>query len=156
MHVPSKLDALDRRILASLAEDGRMTNVDLAQKVGISASQCSRRRSRLEEDNVIIGYRAEIGTGASQCVTAFANISVSGHSAADRGKLHRLLLQHPAVRSCHAVTGDADYIVRLEVADLNMLNSFIETLLDGGEKFLQVKSMIALATIKDGISPFSS
>ena len=107
----------------------------------------------MERDRVILGYRADISTGARQGMTAFANVSVSGHSAADRGKLHRLLLQHPAVTSCHAVTGDADYIVRLEMADLAMLNSFIETLLDSGEKFLQVKSMIALATIKDRPSP---
>ena len=154
MHDPVKLDALDRKILAALADDGRMTNADLAQKLGISASQCSRRRTRLEQDEVILRYRADISTGARQGIIAFASISVSGHSAADRGKLHRLLLQHPVVASCHSVTGDADYIVRLEVADLAMLNSFIETLLDSGEKFLQVKSMIALSTIKDRPSPF--
>lgn len=153
MDEPAALDEYDRKILSALRDEARLTNLDLAEKVHLSASQCSRRRTRLERSGVIRGYRADIDVamlGAG--VSAFITISLIGHSPDRRSRLHEFLIQAPTVLSCHTVTGTSDYLVRVATKDLPSLNTFVLALLDASGGPLQVNSMIVLESIKEALS----
>jgi DNA-binding Lrp family transcriptional regulator len=150
MHDPVKLDAFDHKILAELRHEGRLTNLELAERIGLSASQCSRRRSRLEEARVIRAYRAEIDPALmGRSVIAFVNVSIQRHSPTSRAKLQQFLIGHPAVMTCHAVTGEADYVLRVVTPELGDLNQFVLSLVDSDQEGLHVQSVVVLETIKE-------
>ncbi len=143
------MDGFDRKILAHLQTDGRLTNGELAERIGLSPSQCSRRRSRLEADGVIRGYHAEldplkIGIGVSSVIAI--NLSTQNVDQAD--KLHRLLMRLPEVQEVHALTGDMDYSIKVVARDLQELSEFINTTLLRQEAIQNVKTSIVLDTIK--------
>lgn len=115
----SDLDALDRNILSALQEDARLSNVDLAEKVGLSPSPCLRRVRRLEEDGYIRGYRAlldrrKLGLG----LTVYVDIKVEKRSVENAAGLQRMLEAIPEVVSAHMVSGDADFLAEVVVPDL--------------------------------------
>ena len=144
------LDAFDLRILSALQRDGALTNQDLSDEVLLSASQCSRRRSRLEKDGMILGYRAlldreKLGLG----VTVFMNVVLNNHSR-DNARFFRTLLQSvDAVREAHAMTGDMDYLVKLVVSDLSMLSHIVNEIFLPHESVQHVRTSIALETLKE-------
>ena len=144
------IDAADRKLLAALAQRGNLTNHQLAERIGLSESQCYRRRLRLEQAGAIQGYRAIVDAKAlGLFVGAYVHLSMVSQSTHQRKEFATHLKTHPNVVSCHAVTGDADYILRVRTADLTELNDFVLALLANGKDRLHVRSLVVLETIKD-------
>ncbi len=113
------IDAADRTILERLQTDGRITNTELAEHVGLSPSACLRRVRALEEANVIEGYAALINpTAVDRATTVWVEISVISQEESILDEFEAEVVQHPAVRTCHLMAGDFDYLVRVEVADV--------------------------------------
>ncbi len=112
------LDAVDLRIVAELQNDGRMTNVELARRVGISAPPCLRRVRRLEEERIIRGYHAEPNAAAlGWPITFFALIGLESQKETILCSFEQQLAQWPEVRECHMIRGGGDFLVRLIARD---------------------------------------
>ena len=150
MHETALLDEFDLKLLSVLQEDGRMSVQDLADRVRLSPSQCSRRRSRLEASGVIAGYHARLdpdrlGFG----VTAFVQVTLARHSP-DNAKLFRELVERTgAIQQAYAVTGDADYILRASLPDLRALSALVNDVLLPHGTVAHVRSLVALERLKD-------
>jgi Lrp/AsnC family transcriptional regulator, leucine-responsive regulatory protein len=122
MSVPAKMDKfdpIDLRILRELQADARLPNNELAERVGLSPSPCSRRVRLLEESGAIEGYRtvlnrAAVGLG----LTIFAGIRIGRHSAEGKENFIRMLLAMPEVIACHLVSGDVDFLIEVVVRDM--------------------------------------
>ena len=144
------LDAFDLRLLGLLQADGQMSVQELANRVGLSASQCSRRRARLEQARVIAGYYARLdaqrlGFG----VTAFVQVTLARHSPDNARHFRALVERTSAVQQAHAVTGDADYLLRVAVRDLAGLGALVNDVLLPHASVAQVRSMVTLEQLKD-------
>src|SRR5262245_4123028 len=119
------LDTIDHRIIAARQEDGRLSNVDLAERVGLSPSPCLRRVKRLERDGTIAAYRAlpqrsRIGLG----LTVFIGVKIDGHGNERAAMLEEAILAMPEVIAAHMVSGEADYLVEVVVPDLEHYQRF--------------------------------
>ena len=113
-----KLDAIDLRILRDLQDDGRITNVDLAQRAGISAPPCLRRVRALEESGFIHGYHAEIdGSSMGYKETFFALVGLDSQSQAVLSSFEALMTGWPEVRECHMIRGGGDFLLKLVARD---------------------------------------
>ena len=120
------LDLFDRRILAALQEDGRMTSVALAELVHLSASQCARRVQSLEELAVIRGYRAVLDPGALGLgIAGVVSLSLEKHAKANIEELQRQIAARPAIVECLSVTGDSDYQLRIVARDLREFSTLL-------------------------------
>jgi DNA-binding Lrp family transcriptional regulator len=144
------LDAIDRRILRELARDGRISNADLAERVGLSASACSRRTSELERTGVIRGYRAVIdpvvnGGG----FTAYVAVGLSRHTMDEQRAFEGAVADAPAVRECHNVTGSIEYLLRVEVSDLEAYKHFHTEVLGALPQVSTITSYIVMESAKD-------
>ncbi len=144
------LDQFDLKLLAALEADGRLTNSELAEKVGLSASQCSRRRIRLEETGVIEGYTARLnarrlGIG----LLALIQVSMSPHSKENAKKFSDFVNAVEEIQEAYALTGDADYLLKVVVPDLKNLSRIINDLILPHAIISHVKSSIVLTTLKD-------
>jgi DNA-binding Lrp family transcriptional regulator len=112
------LDAVDLRIVAELQDDGRITNVELARRVGISAPPCLRRVRRLEDDGVVRGYHADPDAAAlGWPITFFALIGLESQKETVLCAFENYLAQWPEVRECHMIRGGGDFLVRLIARD---------------------------------------
>lgn len=145
------LDDQDRAIVSALQENGALTNAELAERVRLSASQSSRRRARLEEAGVIKGYRAEIdpvrvGLG----VTVYIQVSLATHSGQNAKRFRDLVSRTPEILEAHALTGDADYLVKAVVGDLPALGALVNQVLLPHESVERVRSNVVLETLKAG------
>jgi Lrp/AsnC family transcriptional regulator, leucine-responsive regulatory protein len=114
-----RLDATDRRILQVLQQDGRIANIALADRVGLSPSACLRRVQDLERSGVIRGYRAivdpvRIGIG----FVAYVTVGLNSHTKVAQEAFERAIARAVEVRECHNVTGTVEYLLRVETADL--------------------------------------
>lgn len=121
----TKLDEINRRILRELSRNGRLANLDLADRVGLSPSACLRRVQELERAGVIAGYRAvidpaRIGIG----FVAYVTVGLSLHTKAAQESFERAMSLAPEVTECHNVTGTIEYILRVECADLAAYKHF--------------------------------
>ncbi|MEM6825500.1 MAG: Lrp/AsnC family transcriptional regulator [Pseudomonadota bacterium] len=121
----AEIDDIDTRILRELSHNGRIANVDLAKRVGLSPSACLRRVQDLERRGVILGYRAilnraELGAG----FTAFLTVALNDHTKASQAAFERAVAKAPEVRECHNTTGAVEYLLRVEVADLAAYKHF--------------------------------
>lgn len=144
------MNDIDRKILAALQDDARLTNNELADSVGLSASQCSRRRAQLEEDGLITGYHAKldrekIGFG----LTSIISVTLATHNEDNSKRIRELFAALPEVLEAHAMTGDMDYYVKIVTKDLKSLSSFINDKLLAHPSVQQVKTAISLQTLKD-------
>ena len=120
------LDAIDWKILKELQADGRMTNVELARRVGISAPPCLRRVRALEEAGIIEGYRALIDEKALGFdVTAFAMVGLSSQSGAGLVSFQERVMGWEIVRECYMLSGDIDFILKCVAPDLRAFQTFI-------------------------------
>lgn len=138
------MDKKDAEILAALQKDGRLSNVDLAAKVALSPSPCFRRVRRLEEDGIVTGYRAVLDRKkAGLGLTVFVEIKVAQHSADNAERLQAALDHMPEVITCHMVSGAADFLAEIAVADL-----------DAYERLLSEK-LLTLPMVQDIRSNFS-
>jgi Lrp/AsnC family transcriptional regulator, leucine-responsive regulatory protein len=112
-------DKMNDRILRELTHDGRITNIDLAAKVGLSPSACLRRVAELERSGLIKGYRAVLDPAKTgRGFVAYLTVGLSQHTKAAQEAFERALAQSPQVRELHNVTGTVEYLLRVEVADL--------------------------------------
>lgn len=113
-----ELDAIDRLIVAELQRDGRMTNVELARRAGISAPPCLRRLRRLEDDGVIRGYRADTDPQAlGWNITFFALVGLDSQKESALTGFETLVATWPEVRECHMIRGGGDFLLRLLARD---------------------------------------
>jgi len=122
----TELDLFDRRILAALQEDGRMTSVALAERVHLSASQCARRVQRLEEAGVIRGYRAVLDpTALGLGIAGLVSVSLENHARSNIEELHRQIAARTAIVECLSMTGDSDYQLRIVARDLREFSTLL-------------------------------
>src|SRR6202453_3242002 len=147
----SSLDAIDCRIVAALQADGRLSNVELADKVGLSPSPCLRRVKRLEREGYIEGYRAalrrdRIGLGFS----VFVGVKLDGHANERALGFERAVVEMPEVVACHLVSGEADYFLEVVVPELADYQQFLVGKLLTLPIVREVRSNIAIQTLKAG------
>jgi DNA-binding Lrp family transcriptional regulator len=149
-HENLELDQFDWRLIAALQDDASLTNGSLAERVGLSASQVSRRRQRLEETGVVVGYRALINPLAVGLgVTVFIHVALDTHSRDNARRFRDLVRMTPAVLEAHALTGEADYLLKLAVSDLKELSTLVNEVFLPHESVARVRSEIVLETLKD-------
>ena len=144
-----KLDRIDRRILADLQADGRMTNVDLARRAGISAPPCLRRVRALEEAGFIKGYHAEVDPQALGFnVTVFAHVGLNSQAEGDLRAFEALVRQWPEVRECHMLAGETDFLLKIVAQDWDDYQRFLTTRLTAAPNISHVKSALGIRTSK--------
>ena len=122
----TKLDDIDRKILTELQANGRMTNVDLSRRVGISAPPCLRRVRALEEAGYIHGYHAALDPQALGFqVTVFAMVGLHSQAEADLVAFQGMVDDWPMVRECHMLNGEIDFILKVVAPDLATFQTFL-------------------------------
>ncbi|MDG4648326.1 Lrp/AsnC family transcriptional regulator [Roseibacterium sp. SDUM158017] len=146
----TKLDPIDRKILAELQADGRMTNVELAKRVGISAPPCLRRVRTLEEAGYIRGYHAEVDPRLLGFeVQVFAMVGLSSQAEADLVAFETLCRSWPLVRECHMLNGDIDFILKCVAPDLSTFQSFLTGDLTAAPNVASVRTSLVIRGAKD-------
>jgi DNA-binding Lrp family transcriptional regulator len=147
--VLARLDAIDRQILQELQDDGRITNVELARRVGMSAPSCLRRVRALEQAGYIKGYRGlldEKRLGFE--VTVFAMVHLSSQAEADLRAFEAFVLAQPLVRECWMLSGEIDFILKCVAPDLKTFQAFVAEL-TGAPHVRNVKTALTLRNSKD-------
>lgn len=139
MTLAPKLDRLDFKILAHLQRNGRVTNVELADAVGLSPSPCLARVKRLEKSGYITGYGAHIALAKlGSTLTVFTEVTLKDHRSADFSRFEQRARNIPEIVECHLVSGGYDYLVRFIARDVGHYQEVIESILDsdfGIEKY---------------------
>lgn len=144
-----KLDRIDRRILRDLQEDGRMTNVELARRAGISAPPCLRRVRALEEAGFIRGYHADINPEALGFgVTVFAQVGLTSQAEADLRRFEELVTGWPLVRECHMLAGETDFLLKVVAEDWDAYQKFLTQQLTTAPNVSHVKTALSIRTAK--------
>jgi len=145
-----RLDRFDRKILALLQSEGRLSNNDLSERVNLSPSQCSRRRQRLEENGFISGYRAILDRDRlGFSLVSIISVTLSNHSRDNARNFAGLLAGLPEVQEAHALTGEMDYVLKVVTPDLKSLSEFVSGVLLPHESVQHVKTAIVLETVKE-------
>jgi DNA-binding Lrp family transcriptional regulator len=144
-----KLDRIDRLILRNLQEDGRMTNVELARRVGISAPPCLRRVRALEEAGIICGYHAAVAAEAMGWgMTVFAQVGLASQAEADLKAFEELVAGWPEVREAHMLAGETDFLLKIVAADWDSYQRFLRMRLTSAPNVSHVKSAMILRVSK--------
>jgi len=145
-----KLDPIDRKILAELQADGRMTNVKLAERVGISAPPCLRRVRTLEEQGYIRGYHADVDARSLGFeVSVFAMVGLVSQAEADLRAFEDRCRAWPLVRECHMLNGEVDFILKCVAPDLSTFQSFLTEELTAADNVASVKTSLVIRDAKD-------
>ncbi|TYO85457.1 Lrp/AsnC family transcriptional regulator [Oceanicella actignis] len=145
-----KLDPIDRKILAELQADGRMTNVELSRRVGISAPPCLRRVRTLEETGFIQGYHARVNARELGFeVTVFAMVSLRSQAEADLVAFEERARAWPLVRECHMLNGEIDFILKCVAPDLSSFQSFLTGELTAAPNVASVKTSLVIRCAKN-------
>ena len=145
----SSLDAIDRRILHHLQENARISNVELARAVGLSPSPCSRRVRDLEEAGIVKEYVTLIDPAAADLpVSVFINVTLDKQVEKDLEVFEAAVRELPEVMECYLMTGDADYLLRVVIADLEAYKSFLMDHLTGIPGVANIRSSFALKQVK--------
>ncbi len=146
----TKLDPIDRMILAELQADGRMTNVELAKRVGISAPPCLRRVRTLEEQGYIRGYHADVDSRALGFeVQVFAMVGLVSQAEVDLSAFEERCRDWPLVRECHMLNGEVDFVLKCAAPDLSTFQSFLTEELTAAENVASVKTSLVIRCAKD-------
>ncbi|MDC0148708.1 Lrp/AsnC family transcriptional regulator [Alphaproteobacteria bacterium] len=145
----SRLDSIDRKIIAELQADGRMTNVDLARRVGVSAPPCLRRVRALEQAGFIHGYHANVdakmlGFG----VTVFAMVGLDSQAETDLQAFEERVNTWPEVRECHMLNGDIDFILKCVATDLESFQEFLTQKLTPAPNVAHVRTSLTIRQSK--------
>jgi Lrp/AsnC family leucine-responsive transcriptional regulator len=144
-----KLDAIDRRILTALQEDGRLTNVELSDRVGLSPSPTLRRVKLLEDVGVIRGYRAVLDRPRVNLgLTLFVNISAESREDIETSEFLKLVVSFKEVVSCHLVSGESDFLLEVVVPDLAAYDNFLVKKLLKVPGIKAIRSNFVIRTIK--------
>jgi DNA-binding Lrp family transcriptional regulator len=145
-----EVDGFDLKMLAALQADGRLTNQQLADRVGLSASQCSRRRMRLEEEKVIAGYHADLAAEAlGFSLIAFIQVTLATHSPDNAKKFRALVNRIDDIQEAYSLTGDADYVLKVVLRDLKGLSEIVNNVLLPHPSVAHVRSSIVLDRLKE-------
>lgn len=153
-----EMDAIDRRILAILQENGRLSNQEIAERVNLSPSPCLRRIRRLEESGVIRGYVALLDPQKLGLdLLAYVNVrlekrgpTAAGREGVTHAELFRAAVQAwPEVVACHAMTGDMDFLLRVQVEDMAHFSRFMQDQLLHHPSVIDVRSSFSLQTFKE-------
>lgn len=154
MDAATKLDRIDISILVQLQKDGRMTNVSLAEAVGLSPSPCLQRVKRLETAGYISGYEAHVDmTKFADSVTVFTEVTLSDHKRSDFVKFESYIRGIDEVLECHLISGGYDYLVRFMTSSIQRYQELMESILDrnvGIEKYFSyivIKSPVVKNTL---------
>jgi len=143
------MDDADIRILRALQDDGRLGNNELAEKVGLSASQCSRRRAALEEAGVIASYHADLSPEALGFdVLVFVHVTLATHSPDNAKRFVALVASLDEVQEAYSLTGESDYLVKLSVPTLKDLSRLLAEVFLPHESVAHVRSSIVLDRLK--------
>lgn len=143
------LDQIDRRILAELQENGRITNVELAQRVGLTAPPCLRRMRSLEESEIIRGYHADIDPARlGYAITVFAMVSLKSQAEADLRGFEDHVKALPEVRECHMLNGEIDFILKIVSRDLQSFQEFLTSKLTPAPNVASVKTSLTIRSAK--------
>ena len=143
------LDDFDQNILQALEQDGALTNAQLSEIVNLSASQCSRRRMRLEQDGVITSYHARLNSQKmGLTLKAVVRVNLHSHSEENEAEFNRLIHHCDEIKEAFSVSGDADYVLVMQCRDLSHFSDFIHNILLPKTMIAHVKSEIALKQIK--------
>ena len=146
----TKLDEIDRMILAELQADGRMTNVELAKRVGISAPPCLRRVRTLEEQGYIQGYHADVNARELGFeVQVFAMVGLVSQAEADLSAFENRCCNWPLVRECHMLNGEVDFILKCVAPDLRTFQRFLTEELTSADNVASVKTSLVIRGAKD-------
>src|SRR5689334_17167321 len=147
--VSASLDAIDWKILKEMQDNGRITNVELARRVGISAPPCLRRVRALEEAGFIKGYRGLLDEKLlGYEVTVFAMVHLSSQAEADLKAVEDFVRKEPLVRECWMLSGEIDFVLKCVAPDLKTFQAFVAEL-TGAPHVRNVKTSLTLRTSKD-------
>ena len=150
MQYMAKLDRISERILQELAADGRITNTELADRVGLSPSACLRRVQELEKVGVIRGYRAVLDAkSVGRAFTAYVAVGLSDHSKKSQAAFERAMARASEVRECHNITGAIEYLLRVEVSDLEAYKVFHTDVLGTLPQVTAITSYVVMDSPKD-------
>lgn len=145
-----RLDPIDRKILAELQADGRMTNVELAKRVGISAPPCLRRVRTLEEAGLVRGYHADVDSRALGFeVQVFAMVGLQSQAEVDLSAFEQRCKGWPLVRECHMLNGEVDFILKCVAPDLSTFQTFLTEQLTAADNVISVKTSLVIRNAKD-------
>ena len=145
-----EIDQINQKILRELSRDGRLTNIELADRVGLSPSACLRRVQELERRGVIKGYRAVLDrqqTGAG--FVAYITVGISDHTKAGQESFERAISRADEVKECHNITGSVEYLLRVECADLPSYKHFHTEILGVQPQVSSITSYIVMGSPKD-------
>lgn len=146
----TRLDPIDRLILAELQADGRMTNVELARRVGISAPPCLRRVRALEDQGYIKGFHADVDARALGFeVQVFAMVGLQSQAEADLRAFEGRCEAWPLVRECHMLNGEVDFMLKCVAPDLSSFQSFLTGELLTSPNVASVKTSLVIRGAKD-------
>ncbi len=144
-----KLDRIDRRILKDLQDHGRITNVELSRRAGISAPPCLRRVRALEQAGFIRGYHADVEPKALGFnVTVFAQVGLASQAETDLEAFEKTVGQWPEVRECHMLAGEVDFLLKVVAADWDAYQDFLTTRLTATPNVSHVKSALSIRVSK--------
>jgi DNA-binding Lrp family transcriptional regulator len=143
------MDDFDLNLLNALQEDGRLTNLELAERIGLSASQCSRRRTALEQSGVIEGYHAALANQAVGLdVLVFIQVGLATQSPDSAQAFAKLIRGLEEVQEAYSLTGEADYLVKLVVPDLKTLSRILNEVFLPHRSVGHVRSSVVLDRVK--------
>jgi len=146
----TRLDEIDRNILAELQADGRMTNVELAKRVGISAPPCLRRVRALEDQGFVRGYHAEVDPRLLGFeVQVFAMVGLTSQAEVDLSAFEARCRAWPLVRECHMLNGEIDFILKCVAPDLSTFQRFLTEELTAADSVASVKTSLVIRGAKD-------
>jgi len=146
----TRLDPIDQLILDELQADGRMTNVELARRVGISAPPCLRRVRALEEQGYINGYHAQVDARSLGFeVQVFAMVGLQSQAEVDLSAFERKCQEWPLVRECHMLNGEVDFILKCVAPDLSTFQTFLTEQLTAADNVVSVKTSLVIRNAKD-------
>jgi DNA-binding Lrp family transcriptional regulator len=146
----TNLDAIDIKLLAELQADGRITNVELATKVGLTAPPCLRRMRALEQSGTIKSYHADVDASAlGYTITVFAMVSLKSQAEDDLKAFEHHVRALPDVRECHMLNGEIDFILKIVARDLQSFQEFLTSNLTSAPNVSSVKTSLTIRTAKD-------
>lgn len=142
-------DEIDRQIMAHLQADGRMTNVDLADRVGLTAPPCLRRVRTLEEKGAIRGYHADLDpVWLGYTITVFAMVSLKSQAETDLEAFEAHVAEIPEIRECYMLNGDIDFILKIVARDLSSFQQFLTTRLTTAPNVAHVRTSLTIRSSK--------
>ncbi len=145
----ANLDSIDRRLLSALQREGRITNVDLATRVGLTAPPCLRRVRALEQAGVIRGYHADLDPAKlGFSITVFAMVSLKSQAEDALRQFEDHMRTLPEVRECHMLNGEIDFILKIVSKDLQSFQEFLTSKLTPAPNVASVKTSLTIRTAK--------